>query len=336
MADSEIRYDPLTGEGTIVAPGRRFRPNAHAPRMASSLGHPGGTSPFIPGSEEETMPETFAIRDPGSTPNGPGWHLRVIANKYPVLAPIEHAQPEADPFFRRAPGTGIHEVLVESTDPALDLADLPHDAFHSVIHALRERHRALIAVPGIESVLIFRNYGVGAGASLAHPHTQILAMPVVPTDLRRELDAAAAWRSARGSSYFDDLIAKEVAAGTRMVAEGPRFIAHVPWAARAPYEMMIVARESVASLAQFEDETLAEFSEMLRDVLGRLKRSLDAPPNNVIFQSAPRGDHASYRFSARVLPRLGFLGGFEWATGMNIISVPPEEAAEKLRAAALR
>jgi UDPglucose--hexose-1-phosphate uridylyltransferase len=333
MASSEIRYDPLTGEATIVAPGRRFRPNAHAPRSASSLGHPGGASPFVPGSEEETMPETFAIRDAGSAPNGPGWQLRVIANKYPVLAPMGGYAAPDDGFHRRSPGAGIHEVLVESTDPELDLADMDSEQFRQVFRALRARHRALIATDGIEAVLIFRNYGVGAGASLAHPHTQLLAMPIVPTDLQRELDAAAAWQRTRGVNYFDELIQRELADGARVIRESARFVAIVPWAARAPYEMQIVAREPVSSLDQLDDASLEGFADILRDMLGRLKRTLDAPPYNLIFQSAPRGDHPTYRFSVRVLPRLGFLGGFEWASGMNIISVPPEEAAEKLHAA---
>jgi len=277
------------------------------------------------------MPETFAIRAADSLPNGPGWQLRVIANKYPVLA-ASHEDPIAsDGFHCRTPGFGSHEVLVESTDPSLDLADLDEESFRHVMVALRSRHAALIATPGIEAVLIFRNHGVGAGASLAHPHTQILAMPMVPTDLRREIEAAERWRSERGTNYFDDLISKELADGARVIRESSRFVSMVPWAARAPYEMQIVAREPITSLAQMGDATLEAFSDVLKDMLGRLKRALDSPPYNIIFQSAPKGEHASYRLSVRVLPRLGFLGGFEWASGMNIISVPPEQAAAKLR-----
>lgn len=224
MKGSELRQDPATKEWVVIAPDRAKRPNAKtAPQRNQVVALQQAECPFCPGHESMTPPELLRI------PVGGEWKVRVVPNKFGALT--QGAGPERhDGFFRSVAGTGYHEVIVEHPRHDLELADMPEDHLLSVLHAYRQRQIELCRDPQVQFVVIFRNYGERAGTSLLHPHSQLLATPVVPGYMR--------WKHVLAERYFDDahrnlysdILDSERAAGRRIVEGGRDFTVFAPFA----------------------------------------------------------------------------------------------------------
>jgi UDPglucose--hexose-1-phosphate uridylyltransferase len=236
--------------------------------------------------------------------------------------------------FVSVPGIGRHEVIVESPDHNADLARLPVPHVRSVLEAYVARYRALRAhTRGV--VVIFRNHGARAGTSLSHPHSQIIATPVVPVQIRHRFDVAVRHYDTTGSSLYLDNLAAELSDGRRIVHESRRFVAFQPYASLGPHETWIVPRMQTASFGGVTPAALDELAGVLRLVLAALSTALDDPDYNLIVHSAPPGDEKRGYFvwHIRIMPRLATPAGFELATGMAINASLPEQTAGVLRAA---
>jgi UDPglucose--hexose-1-phosphate uridylyltransferase len=325
----ELRQDPLTRDWVVLAPERGLRP--WDVRPITEVAVPAAADcPFCPGRERETPPELWRY----PAPDG-GWQVRVFENRFPVLTP--NGQPvrqrTADGFVSMA-GTGRHEVLVEMPEHDGDLARADVASVRAVLEGYHTRYQALrTETSGI--VLIFRNHGLGAGSSLTHPHSQIVSLPVVPSQFRHHVEVAVQHFDDVGTCLYLDVLERELHDGRRIVSQTPTLVAFQPYAALAPYETWIMPRIQQPSFGEADGALLDEFASVLRDILAGLSKVLGDPDYNAILFSAPSGDGDRQYFvwHMRIVPRVATAAGFELGTGMAINPSMPEETAAQLRRA---
>ena len=335
----ELRHDPIQRRWVIIASERGRRPDDF-PRNESLP--TGGICPFCEGNESKTPPEIAAVRN-GSGANQPGWEVRVIPNKFPALRIEGSLDRRGLGAYDRMNGVGAHEVIIETPDHNLQLADAPIEHIHKVLRIYRERLVDLLRDQRFKYVLIFKNHGAAAGASLSHPHTQLIATPVTPLTLVEELNAAKDHYLEKERCLFCDLIEQELESGSRIVIAGEQVVALAPFASRFPFELFIAPRHHHHSFADASDEMLYHLAVLLKEVLLRVKKCLKDPPYNFLVHTVPnvkaRHRHGAewgpieldYHWHIEFIPRLTQVAGFEWGTGFYINPVAPEDAAKYLR-----
>ncbi len=209
----ELRKDPIVGRWVIVSEGRADRPSdfEHLPTKRADA-----FCPFCEGHEDSSPPEIWARRQPGSQPGGPGWRVRVVPNKYPALD-CHSAAAACGGLFESQPGWGTHEVIVESPRHLTSTSELTVEQLAEVLLAYRERVAALRSDPRLRYVMVFKNVGPAAGASLEHTHSQLIGLPIVPINVAEEMAGSLAFHQRHGDCVYCRLIAEERAAGLRMV-----------------------------------------------------------------------------------------------------------------------
>jgi UDPglucose--hexose-1-phosphate uridylyltransferase len=235
-------------------------------------------------------------------------------------------------------GYGSHEVVVETPDHGVTIATLPADSVHLTLVVWRERLRALRMDQRLAHVQIFKNVGRAAGATRQHPHSQILAVSILPRAVATELEALAEHRRRTSRCLACETVERELAAGHRVVLTAEGYTAFCPFASRLPFETRIVPTAHRPDYAGSSDEELLSLARVLKQTVGALARVLEHPSFNLVLHTAPMAARASkdgdveFHWRLELLPRLGSLAGFEWGTGMYINHLPPEEAALQLRA----
>lgn len=330
---AELRKDPIAGRWVIIATERAARPTdfTHDEVEPSDL----DKCPFCGGREHLTPPEIFAIRRSETARNTAGWRVRVVPNKYPALRIEGHTDRTQVGIFTRMDGVGAHEVIVETPDHHTHLALLPIDHVAEVIQAYRHRYVDLRGDHRFEYVLLFRNHGYTAGASLSHPHSQLIALPVVPKRVAEELDSAERFFGSHGACIYCTMLAQERTSRGRLVFENERFTVLEPYASRFPFETWVLPREHQADFSDLASGTERTLAEALREALFRLHTCLGNPPYNFIIHTLPYKAELrhAYHWHIEIMPRLTRVAGFEWGSGFYINPVVPEEAARYLREA---
>jgi len=332
----ELRRDPITGRWVIIAPERSRRPMAlEGAEPQRRVGTEARVCPFCVGRECDTPNEVFAIREPGTAADSPGWQLRVVPNMYPAVRDAEPIAVANADLFQSRPAAGRHEVVIESPDHVANPALLPDSLFRDVFIAYRERVKAFAADPTLRYVSVFKNVGAEAGASLGHCHSQIVALPLVPLEIERELAGALEYRSRSGRCVYCDLVAEELAAGARVVAETPRLVALAAYAARFSHETWIVPKRHTSRYEDLTDDLAAELAALMKRLVTALDRVLAEPAYNWYLHAAPlrSPDMPHYHWHFEVMPRTARPAGLEWGTGCFVNPVAPETAAAHLRAA---
>ena len=326
----ELRKDPVTGRWVIISTDRRNRPNDFLLERASVIG--AEHCPFCAGHEGMTPPEVLAFRN-GSAPNGPGWDLRVVPNRFPALQVEGTLDREGEGLFDRMSGIGAHEVIIESPDHSKMLATLSEPEIERVLWAFRERILDLQRDSRFRYILVFKNHGAAAGATLEHSHAQLIALPIVPAFVREEIDGAKRHFKAKERCVFCDVIRQEVAAGERIIHETADIVAMAPYASRFPFETWILPRSHGARFEEAPRRVYERLAQMLKSVLGRMNHALESPSYNLIVHNSPFSDDvgAFYHWHVELMPKLTRTAGFEWGTGLYINPTSPEEAAQVLR-----
>ncbi len=323
----ELRIDPLTGLRVIVAGERGSRPGAFldvAPRPPIDP----ESDPFAAGHEDRTPPEVYSLPDNGS------WKVRVVPNLFPALSEDGGSEATGDPLagdrgepdlFASTPAVGAHEVVVNAPDPVTSLADLSPEQVETAMSVWRERMRAHA---GAAYVHLIVNEGKEAGASLPHTHAQLYALPFVPAAVARERERFTAYSDrTQGRNLLEDVVQEEVRRRERVVAIDGEAVAIAPFAARAPFHVLLAPRQPVARFA--DDGPLG--GRLLHEVLNRLRGTLGSlPPLNMWVRTAPR-DAASFCWRIEIMPRLAQLAGLEIGTGVHLNVLAPEDAARRLR-----
>lgn len=342
---SELRHDPLSRRWVIIATERSRRPEDFL--AAPEPRHEPKFCPFCAGNEDKTPSEITAIRPPGSQANGPGWEARVIPNKYPALAIEGELERRAHGPYDRMRGIGAHEVVIESPRHDLHMADMDAPHLERILVLCQERLRDLQRDARFKYTLIFKNHGIAAGATLLHPHTQIVATPVTPRAISVELESARQHFHLKERCIYCDLLVHEIEARQRVVILDEHFVVWAPYASRFPFEVLLMPRRHCHSFAEEPRPVLGALARCLQDLLSRLKGVLRDPPYNFVLHTAPNTNtlvhrrnywdtlQADFHWHVEVLPRLTRVAGFEWGSGFYINPTSPEEAATFLREAVI-
>ena len=313
----------------MIATERARRPSDFAPESAPLKG-PTGCA-FCPGSEDKTPPEVLRFRGPDAD----SWTLRVVPNKFPALQVEGEVQATGDGIYDRMNGVGAHEVIIETPDHFENLGTMLPGAVAELLLAYRERLVDLKKDPRFEYVLIFKNQGAAAGASLEHPHSQLIATPILPELVLEELEGAARYYRMKERCVWCDIVRQERRDGTRIVLEEDGFLAIAPFAPRFPFETWVLPVAHRASFESIEPDEVEALARLLRGLVGRFNRVLRDPPYNYALHTAPLRatelDH--FHWHLELMPKLTKVAGFEWGTGFFINPTPPEEAARFLKAA---
>lgn len=327
----ELRRDPITHRWAIIATERALRPKDF---QVTAVSPPEGKScPFCAGNEKLTPSEIFAVRDRTTPKNGPGWQVRVVPNKYPALRIEGGLDKRPEGIYDHMNGVGAHEVIIESPEHDFKLHRLSDAGLLAALETYRHRMDDLQGDPRFRFSLLFRNHGAAAGASIAHGHAQLIALPVVPHEVRELLDGARRYYEFRDRNVFEDMVRQELEDGRRLVYENRDFVVIAPYASRLPFELSIVPRFQSPRFEATRKPQLETLADALRVALDRLDRGLGNPAYNFIIQSAPyhMQEVPWYRWHIQVMPKLTRVAGFEWGTGFYINPTAPEEAAEFLR-----
>jgi UDPglucose--hexose-1-phosphate uridylyltransferase len=331
----ELRKDPITGRWVIISTDRQKRPNDFRLERAASLGRE--HCPFCPGRESMTPPEVLSYRQNGSGANAPGWDLRVVPNKFPALQVEGTLDREGEGMFDRMNGIGAHEVIIETPDHDRPLAAMSEPEIERVLWAYRERILDLKKDFRLRHILVFKNHGYAAGATLDHPHSQLIALPVVPDFLREEIDGARRHFEVKERCVFCDIIQQEVKDGRRLIAENADVIALAPYAPRFAFETWLLPKRHGARFEETPRHVSESLARLLKAVLQRLDRALESPPFNLVVHTAPFTEDVTdvFHWHVEIMPKLTRVAGFEWGTGFYINPTSPEEAAKVLRSVRL-
>jgi UDPglucose--hexose-1-phosphate uridylyltransferase len=328
----ELRKDPITREWVVIAVERARRPSDFVIAATDEGSVPAGC-PFCPGNESLTPPEILAFRDPASQRNGAGWWVRVIPNKFPALAIEGNLNKAGHGMYDSMNGVGAHEVIIETPQHDVCLATTSTRQVEDVLWAYRQRYLDLKQDPRLKFILFFRNHGRVAGASLAHPHSQLIATPVIPRDIFDEMEGARRYEQYRDRCVYCDIIQQELDEGSRIVAENSDFIAFEPYASKYPFETWVMPRKHGPSFAHILPQEQTAFASILHESLLRIRLRLGNPPYNYTLHTAPCDEDQSalYHWHLEIFPRLTVAAGFEMGTGIYINVTPPEQAAAYLR-----
>jgi UDPglucose--hexose-1-phosphate uridylyltransferase len=328
---SELRKDPVTGRWVIISTDRRKRPSDFRLEPATLIG--GEHCPFCEGHEEMTPPEVLAFRNHGGAANSRGWDLRVVPNKFPALQVEGNLDREGEGLFDRMNGVGAHEVIIETPRHAATLSTMSEPEIERVLWAYRERILDLKRDIRFRYILVFKNHGAAAGATLEHSHSQLIALPIVPEFVREELEGARQHYAAKERCVFCDIIRQEIAASRRVVHENADIVAIEPYAPRFPFETWLLPRVHGARFEEAGRQQYESLARMLKVVLQRVDRALQTPSYNLIIHSLPFSESSPdyYHWHVELIPKLTRTAGFEWGTGFYINPTSPEEAAQVLR-----
>ncbi|MBE0604536.1 MAG: galactose-1-phosphate uridylyltransferase [Deltaproteobacteria bacterium] len=326
---TELRKDPIVGRWVIISTERAKRPQEFAKEPSVRRG---GVCPLCPGSERMTPPEILAYRN-GGNPNDPNWTLRVVSNKFPALRIEGDLGKAADGIYDRMNGIGAHEVVIETESHDVDLFDLPENRFQEVLWAFRDRLLDLKKDRRFKSVIIFKNHGSAAGASLTHSHSQLIALPVIPKRVLEEMSGCRDYFRFRDRCVICDIIVQEMEQKSRIVEETGEFLAFAPYAPRFPFETWIVPKRHQCAYEMIEEDQARALAAVFRRTLRRLNIALENPPFNFIIHSAPFEERALdfFHWHIEIMPKLTKVAGFEWGSGFYINPTPPEESAKFMR-----
>jgi UDPglucose--hexose-1-phosphate uridylyltransferase len=326
---SEFRQDSTTGNWVLVAPGRARRPaTVQRPSAQEPMMSWDASCPFCPGNEAMTPPEVLSI------PAKRDWQVRVVPNKFAALEPAAGSvEIRGSGLFQAMDGVGHHEVVIETPVHNRSLAGMEPGEVEVVLQAFQRREAALRADPRVKLVLVFKNQGERAGTSQAHPHSQIIATPLVSPDVQQRLAVARAYWYTHDRCLYCDLRDAELAAGERVVFQGRHFLVIQPFASRMPFETWVLPLRHRAKLGDLEEVEIKELALLLRNILRALLVELAFPAWNCLLHAAPvEEEHEEcYLWHIQVLPRVATPAGFELGTGISITTALPEETAEILR-----
>ena len=327
----ELRKDPVTGRWVIIATDRAMRPSDFIREQV--IPKSGRFCPFCPGNEQKTPPEILAFRPDGSGPNSPGWTLRVVPNKFPALRVEGEMNRQGEGLYDKMSGVGAHEVIIGTPEHQTTFGELSEKQIEDVFWAYRDRILDLRKDRRLNYILVFKNHGEAAGASLEHTHSQLIALPVVPKRVKEEIDGAKRYFDFKERCIYCDIIRQELETGSRVILETDHYLAMCPYASRFPFETFILPKRHYSHFEEVEASLIHNLAWMERAILRKIEKVLEYPAYNMMIHSSPIQESANphYHWHIEIIPKLTKVAGFEWGTGFYINPTPPEQAAKFLR-----
>jgi UDPglucose--hexose-1-phosphate uridylyltransferase len=333
---TELRKDPVTERWVIVG----TSPAASAPFVSATTPPEHGPCPFCPGNEAKTPPEILAYRMEGSAPNGPGWWVRVFPNQFPILRVEETPSPRGIGVFDLMNGTGANEVFVETPEHGKTFAELSDSQIEKVLWAYRDRIQDLERDRRLRYIMVFKNHGWEAGALLTHPHSQLIALPIVPRAVMDELRGGKRYFQLKERCIFCDIIRQELEQDIRVVTQSAHFLVCTPFASRFPFEISLLPKRHDCTFIGLGKEEMMDLARILKAALTALSRALGDRPYNFLLHIAPNltstDEEAhyieqSYHWHLEIMPRLLRIPALASGSGLYLNPTPPEEAAVRLR-----
>ena len=331
---SEFRKDPVSKRWVIFSPERAYRPTDY--KSEEKEEHEKKYCPFCSGNEKKSGDEILAYaKKPDREPNTPGWWIRVLENKYPALKSSDSLKKKGIGIYDKMEGLGRHEIFIETEDHVKCISELSFTQVEKVILAYRDRYVEIASNKYIKHILIFKNYGEDAGASLEHSHSQLIATPVVPKRVETEINGAIDYYKFRDRCVYCDILDQELIDRDRIIDENDEFLAFNFFAGKVPYETWIVPKIHSAYFSTISKGQIKELAKMIVRVIKRIKAHLGDVDYNMVMHTAPVNTSTRideiFHWHVEIMPKLTKIAGFEWGTGYYINPVLPEDAAEKLR-----
>lgn len=326
----ELRKDPILGRWIIIAQERNKRPTDF---LVEEFKVKGGFCPLCAGNEKTTPDEVLVYGREWGYPNTPGWKLRVVPNKYPALIIEGELDKQGEGLYDRMNGIGAHEVIIESPNHEDRFSHLPPHTMLLTFRAFRDRIRDLAKDNRFNYVVVFKNFGKAAGASLEHSHSQLVALPILPRMVTSELEGSLSYYKYKDRCIFCDIIRQEIQQNTRLVCENSHFVTLAPFAPRSPFEMWVLPRFHNSSYIDQDDTSLGKLAEIFSETLRRLDTCIPNVPYNFVLHTQPlrSGPLEYYHWHFEIVPKLTSIAGFEWGTGFYINPMPPEDTCRYLR-----
>lgn len=325
----EFRQNLATKEWVVLATERGKRPSDFTKeRPPRTLTPPfKDDCPFCPGHEDKTPAPMYIFPDKGD------WQVRVVPNRFAALQPNLATTRSSVGRFLSAKGFGIAEVVIESPKHNLTIATMNITELGNVLLGYRARLREISKNDKINLITIFRNHGPLAGTSLEHPHSQIIATPIVPPHVRYPMEQAVLHFDKHGTCVYCDMVKEEIEQQERVIAETDYFVAFCPYAARSPFECRIYPKRHKASFSAIDGEEVMELAALLRELLARIDIGLNNPDYNYVLRSSPVGDEDTrhLHWYIVIIPKITIPAGFEIGSGIYINTVAPEDSARFLR-----
>jgi len=324
----ELRKDPLSETWVVISPERKRRPQFFKSAGEDVLSTE--DCPFCPGNEDMTPPEIYSLRDGGSPANKPGWKLRVIPNKYPAFRVEGQLDRFAEGFYDKMNGIGAHEVVIETHSHSKGIDELSVEAAADIFITIKRRILDLKQDMRLQYIQVFKNHGSMAGATISHPHSQIIALPLVPQRIKERLSHAENHFKVKNRCLFCDIIHHEREFRKRIVMENNDFIVLSPFAPRFPFELAVYPVHHKSSFHEMDDNAFYSMALIFKDMMARLNKVLEKPAYNLALFNTPFGvdcrDYFHWHFE--FIPVISGTGGFELSTQSYINPIPPEEVIE--------
>lgn len=326
---SELRYNVISKEWVIIATERAKRPKdfIKAAKERKELPEYKENCPFCPGNEKQTPAETFRLGD------AKAWKVRAVFNLFGALSPDAKPERRDDGIYRAMSGFGNHEVLIEHPHHNICIPLMNDGEVEDIIRCYKNRYLSIQECKGIEAIIIFKNHGPSAGTSLEHPHSQLIATPIVPPQIRNRIEQAVSYFDQTGRCVFCQVLEEELKARARILLETDKFVSFLPYAGAAPFITWIFPRRHMASFAEINEDEIRDLGRNLKCTLQRLYYGLDNPDFNYTIRSIPVNEKGTdyYHWYISIIPRISQPAGFELGSGMFINASLPEESAEFLR-----
>jgi UDPglucose--hexose-1-phosphate uridylyltransferase len=326
----ELRQNQFTKEWVIIATERAKRPEELVvKRVAKDIPTYSAKCPFCPGNESQTPPQVLRFPPSEAAP----WQVRIFPNKFAALSRDADPRRSFERSHRKIQGFGVHDVIVETPDHSLAMANMPETTIAAILQAYKTRYDELSLDPRIAHITIFKNHGADAGTSLEHPHSQLIATPVISSQVRQRFQEALRHWDDYGDCMFCEMIREEMFQRTRVVAVSQHFVALEYFASATPFSTYIYPLRHMASFGDITAEEVNDLARLMKTVLAKLYVGLNNPDFNYVIRSAPAESAGVkyYHWYVSVIPRLTRVAGFELGSGMFINTVLPEAAAEFLR-----
>lgn len=331
MTSTEFRTDPITGRTVVIDLGT-FKRRDDFDLEPVRLEDAPSQCPLCEGREADAGAEILAWRE-GGPANEPGWSVRVVPNRHPMLKIEGGLDVNRDGLFESRDGLGAHEVIIETPMHDQPLQRLDVDRIWRVLWAWRTRIQDLKRDSRFASVVVFKNHGRAAGARLDHAHSQLTAYPLIPPALAEKLRGAARHLSKTDRCIFCDLIAQELLDARRIICDQEAILAIAPFASRVPFETWLIPRDHSPRFEDAPDATLEVLATTVKSVMAKIDWALERPAYNLVLHTAPFSGEADAAFDwhLEILPRVTRYSGLEWGSGMFRNPVAPEEAARVLK-----
>lgn len=314
---NELRRDYLLDRWVLIAENRSKRPHEFAGKKFKIKKE---RCFFCPGNESLTPPEICRIEKNNK------WTVRCFPNKFPATL-LESGEIQKN-FLTKRPAYGRHEVVVETPKHGESFGDLSIEQIKDVLHVYSERIKNLKNDKKITYVMIIKNEGIEGGASIPHPHTQIIGLPIVPKLIQDEVNASKKYMREKGECPFCEMVRTE-GRGKRRIFSDKNFVAFAPFASRFPFEAWVMPKRHTTSIEFLKEDEMRSFARILKKILTRLNSILRYPSYNFYLHVSPEKE--DLHFHLELCPRVSKLGGFELGSDIVINIMPPEIAAEHYR-----